>query len=113
MNLKKFIKNDKRENIRFDINISCIIEDNDIQYNCNIVNISSTGAKIILKEKIDNKKVKIIFSFGEIDFNFFVEIIRSEIDMISVSFLCDKLNKKNIKNVLRLIDIGDDIKTEE
>lgn len=110
MNLNKFIHNDKRKTIRFDVKINCILILNEEEVHGVIENISNDGALIKIKENIYNEKdIKIFFIFGEKQFSFFCKVIKKENFFLSVKFIYDydDDNRKKLNNILRIIDLGE------
>lgn len=110
MNLDKFILNDKRKAIRFDVRINCVLILNEEEIDGVIENISESGALIKIKKSIPNcNSIKIFFSFGEKEFALFCKLIKKENYFLTIKFIYEHNddNKKKLSNILRIIDLGE------
>lgn len=111
MNLKRFIKNDKRAAPRTNVHLWGALYQNEKKIFGRVKNISSSGALVVIEEKIPfelnlHQSVVLYIELDSTPFSIPASIVRHQENKIFLNF-----HQENFKlsAILNLINIGEDL----
>ena len=111
MNLKRFIKDDKRKAPRIDVHLFCAIHQNSLKISGRIKNISSLGALIVIEEKIPfqlslTTSTTLHLEFNSTHFAIPSSILRKQENKLFLNFLQEDIR---LSAIINLINLGEDL----